>query len=232
MFLNGRSQAFIGSALSIFRSRRQDSLAGLDPDGPGTSRRGCLKSLAVLYLDIGLRTFGDSHETPSEPPVRELKKMNDKKSKENRERSKDDRRSSVVESVARGAASAAVGAAQFATRSAGHVVEGETRRKLRPAATRLMNQTQSVQTRAARRIDRLAHSVRRLGGRLERPDEAQTLARRLEETADYLRFRPSEYVAKDTIAVIRRSHIVPITGAVLAGFLAYKWISSRNRQRS
>lgn len=158
--------------------------------------------------------------------------MNDKELKEERQRSKEERRGSVAESVARGAASAAVGAAQFAARSAGHVVEGEARRKLKPAGTRLMNRTQTVQTRAARRIDRLAHSVRRMGGRLDRPEEAQSLARRLEETADYLRFRPSEYVAKDTIAVIRRSHIVPITGAVLAGFLAYKWISSRNRGRS
>lgn len=136
----------------------------------------------------------------------------------------------ILKSVADGAKEAAQRTVQFGARSAGHIVEGEARRKFGPARKRLLENSERTQSRAARRITRLAEEIRRFGERIQHTGEAHILARRLEETADYLRFRPADRVARDAVSVIRRSKLLPIAGALLGGAIAYR-ILTRNRGR-
>ncbi|HLV02942.1 MAG TPA: hypothetical protein VKZ59_16860 [Acidobacteriota bacterium] len=134
---------------------------------------------------------------------------------------------SVLRAVGRGAKDAARSAASFAARGAGHIAEGEMRRRLGPARARLTARTEALQSRASRRIDHLASRIRRLGHRIERAEEAHVLARRLEETADYLRYRPSGLVARDAISVAKEKRIFLLAGVALGAFLTYKLIKRK-----
>lgn len=134
---------------------------------------------------------------------------------------------SMFRTVGKGAKEAARSAASFAARGAGHIAEGEMRRKLGPTRARLTATTEALQSRASRRIDHLANRIRRLGHSVERPDEAHLLARRLEETADYLRYRPTEMVARDAVSVAKKNRLFLIAGVAAGAFLTYKAIRRR-----
>lgn len=79
---------------------------------------------------------------------------------------------------------------------------------------------------AAERIEGLAEQVRSLGRQLDRPDEAHSVARRLERTADYLRFRPPREVADDAWQGLKRSRALIITGGLLGAWIAYRLVRS------
>lgn len=78
----------------------------------------------------------------------------------------------------------------------------------------------------AERIESLADQVRKLGRQLDRRDEAHVVARRLERTADYLRYRPSSEVASDAWGAIKQSQVLWIAGGALGAFILYRLLAS------
>lgn len=116
---------------------------------------------------------------------------------------------------------------QGAARGVGHILSAEAREKLGPLREQLLDGTAQVQSKAGRRIMQLADSIRDLGTRLERENEARAVARKLEETADYLRFRSADGIARDAAQVIRRNHVIPIAVGLLGAVVAYKLVASR-----
>lgn len=122
---------------------------------------------------------------------------------------------------------AALGAARGATRSARYVLEGEARHRMAPIRLRWGGRTATVQSVTGRQIDRLAEQIRWLGRRLERPEEAHLLARRLEETADYIRFRPAAKMFSDAGGLMRRYPSIPIALGVLGLFVGYRMLCRR-----
>lgn len=84
---------------------------------------------------------------------------------------------------------------------------------------------------AADRVEALAERVRELGARHDRRDEAQTVARRLERTADYLRYRPVAKVPGDAWQAAKNSPTAWATAAVAAGLVTYVAVR-RSRRRT
>lgn len=124
---------------------------------------------------------------------------------------------------------AARGAARGATRSARYVIEGEARHRLTPIRIRWGGRTAQVQSATGKQIDRLAEQIRWLGSRLERPEETHLLARRLEETADYIRFRPASRMFSDAGGFMRRHPSIPIALGLLGFLVGYRMLSNRRR---
>ncbi len=114
-----------------------------------------------------------------------------------------------------------------AARGAGHILGGEARQRLAPLKDKLRDGSAEIQSKAGRQIIRLAEKIRHIGARLEREHEAQAVARKLEETADYVRFRPAEGIARDAAQAIRRNHLIPIAVGLLGAVVAYKLVASR-----
>ncbi len=85
---------------------------------------------------------------------------------------------------------------------------------------------------AADRVEALADQVRQMGNRHDRPDEAQAVARRLERSADYLRFRPLGKVPGDAWKAAKQSPILWATVAVTTGLLTYSAVRSHRRRNS
>ena len=77
-------------------------------------------------------------------------------------------------------------------------------------------------------MEALADQIRELGGRFDRHTEAHSLARRIERSSDYLRYRPTSQIAGDAWDTVRSSPVVWIGGGLLAGLLAYRLISRRD----
>ncbi|HSL17983.1 MAG TPA: hypothetical protein VLB51_08770 [Methylomirabilota bacterium] len=86
--------------------------------------------------------------------------------------------------------------------------------RIEPPADQLKEET-------ADKVERIAEQVRELGEQLGRQSEAHTIARRLERTADYLRYRPSADVASDAWQAVTRSRTVWIAGGVIGALAAY-----------
>jgi hypothetical protein len=90
-----------------------------------------------------------------------------------------------------------------------NAVESGARDIARSRAARLRERVEppvdQFKEETAERVENLAEQVRHLGRQLDRRDEAHVVARRLERTADYLRYRPSAEVAADAWQVVRRS---------------------------
>lgn len=86
--------------------------------------------------------------------------------------------------------------------------------RIEPPADHLKEET-------ADKVERVAEQVRELGEQLGRQSEAHTIARRLERTADYLRYRPSADVASDAWQAVTRSRTVWIAGGVIGALAAY-----------
>ena len=82
---------------------------------------------------------------------------------------------------------------------------------------------------AADRVEALADQVRQLGNRHDRRDEAQAVARRLERSADYLRFRPLGKVPGDAWTAAKQSRLLWATVAVTAGLLTYSAVRRHRR---
>ncbi len=112
-------------------------------------------------------------------------------------------------------------------RGVGHILGGEARERLGPLREQLLGGTAQVQSKAGRKIIQLADRIRDLGTRLDREHEAQSVARKLEETADYLRFRSTGGIARDAAQAIRRNPVVPVAIGLAGVVLAYKLVASR-----
>lgn len=102
------------------------------------------------------------------------------------------------------------------------VVRGVTQEKRERAKERLEESTVAFRHEASDRIDSVAKQVRQLGTQFDRPEDAHQIARRLEKTSDYLRFRPAADVAGDALALARKYQLLWLTGGLLAGVLIYR----------
>ncbi len=103
-------------------------------------------------------------------------------------------------------------------------LRGSAREKVGRARDRFEESTDRFKTEAAGTIEGLADQIRELGDRFDRQGEANALARRLERSADYLRYRPSAEVAGDALAAVRESRLLWILGGMLAGALVYRLV--------
>ncbi len=102
------------------------------------------------------------------------------------------------------------------------VVRGVTQEKREKAKERLEESTIAFRHEASDRIDSVAQQVRQLGTQFERHDDAHQIARRLEKTSDYLRFRPAADVAGDALALAQKYRLLWLTGGLLAGVIIYR----------
>ena len=102
------------------------------------------------------------------------------------------------------------------------VVRGVTQEKREKAKERLEESTIAFRHEASDRIDSVAQQVRQLGTQFDRHDDAHQIARRLEKTSDYLRFRPAADVAGDALALARKYRLLWLTGGLLAGVIIYR----------
>lgn len=110
----------------------------------------------------------------------------------------------------------------------GTVVEGISRAKLDRVEQRVEESLENVRTEVSRRIESLAEQIHNLGQRLENPEEAQRIARELERTADYLRYRRAGDMFADSVDVVRR-HRVTLLAGIAAGTLAVALVVRRRR---
>jgi hypothetical protein len=93
------------------------------------------------------------------------------------------------------------------------------RDQIENAKERLGAGAENLTEYTADRVEALAGQVRELGNRHDRRDEAQTIARRLERSADYLRFRPLGKVPGDAWSAAKQTRVLWATVAVTAGLL-------------
>ncbi|MFB3905279.1 MAG: hypothetical protein ACE15E_17655 [Acidobacteriota bacterium] len=74
---------------------------------------------------------------------------------------------------------------------------------------------------AAAGIDVLARRVRQASG----PDRSRAIARSFEKTADYLRYRASDDMARDAWRAVKKRPVWITAGTALGGWVAYRWLT-------
>lgn len=109
------------------------------------------------------------------------------------------------------------------------VAKDVARQRTSRAAAAIAEPAEQFKVQASEQIVGLASQIRQLGSRLERSDEAHHVARRLEQTADYLRYRPAPEVAGDAWDVIKRSPTIWVGGGLMAGLMVYFVVRGRRR---
>jgi DNA-binding NarL/FixJ family response regulator len=82
--------------------------------------------------------------------------------------------------------------------------------------------TDELKQEAADRVENVATQIRELGSQYDRAEEAHAIARRLERTADYLRFRPAGRVATDVWDTVSQPRVLWAAGGVLAALAVYR----------
>jgi hypothetical protein len=107
------------------------------------------------------------------------------------------------------------------------VARGVAREKGHRVKEQLEPRADLFKAEAAEKVESLADQIRQLGSRFERQDEAHALARRLERSADYLRFRPATQVAQDAWQTAIQSRVLWIAGGVVAGAILYTVLRRR-----
>ncbi|MCG6954417.1 MAG: hypothetical protein LJF04_00370 [Gemmatimonadetes bacterium] len=107
---------------------------------------------------------------------------------------------------------------------AGAAAHGAAADEVRSLRDRLEPPADQFKSAAAGRVEEVAAQIRQLGNEFDRWEEAHAIARRLERTADYLRYRPAFEVAADVRSIVERSHLLWIAGGVLAGYVGYRLI--------
>jgi hypothetical protein len=99
-----------------------------------------------------------------------------------------------------------------------------SRAKARDVTRAIDDSSAELQTKAGKRIEGLARQIRHLGRGVASLQEADALARRLEETADYIRFRPASNAGRDIIQVVKKRPVyLTVVFSLLAGVLAYQY---------
>lgn len=104
------------------------------------------------------------------------------------------------------------------------VARGLTVDQAHRIGSRIEEKASGFKSETGRRIEGLAAQIRSLGKELESPIEAGRLARELERTADYVRYRRSSDIVADTWRFVSRSRGVWIAGGIAAGLLVYTLI--------
>jgi hypothetical protein len=87
-------------------------------------------------------------------------------------------------------------------------------------------QADEVMREAADRVEEVADQVRELGKKLDRRDQAHSVARRLEKAADYLNYRPPSEATTDAWKAITRSKVLWVGAGLLGGWVAYRIVRS------
>lgn len=101
------------------------------------------------------------------------------------------------------------------------VVEGWSKSKLDRVEQRVEGSLGSVKAEVGNRIEALAEEIRMLGKKLDNPEEAQRIARELERTADYLRYRRTTDMFSDSLATLRRHRTALLTGAAVGALTIF-----------
>lgn len=104
---------------------------------------------------------------------------------------------------------------------------GRVRETVDHAEETIDRATEDFRREAAAKMETVAEQIRELGGRFDRHAEAHHLARRIERSSDYLRYRPTSRMAGDAWDAVRRSPVVWVGGGLLAGLLMYRAVSRR-----
>jgi len=94
---------------------------------------------------------------------------------------------------------------------------------------RVDESTEGFKVQAAQRIEALAEQIRDLGRDLDYGGEAGAIARRLERTADYLRYRPTSRIGSDALELIKENKALWIAAGLLVGMLIYRSTQSRSK---
>ena len=92
--------------------------------------------------------------------------------------------------------------------------------------------TEGFKIEAAGRIEDLAQHIRGLGDTLHSEREAGKIARRLEKTADYVRYRKTSDIGKDTVSMIRESKAFWLAAGLLVGMIIYKSARLKSERES
>lgn len=108
------------------------------------------------------------------------------------------------------------------------VARGLTVDQAQRVSSRIEESASGLKSETGRRIESLAAQIRNLGRELDSPLEAGRLARELERTADYVRYRRSTDIAADTWRFLKRSRAVWVAGGLAAGLLVYS-LTRRSR---
>ncbi len=108
---------------------------------------------------------------------------------------------------------------------AGYVAQRKVRKQLAPLG-RLVSGGEVVKSATGRKMSDLAQEIRHLGRRFERTEEAQTVARQLEKTADYIRFRSAGGMGHDLLKVMRKKSVLLTAGGVAGGYVAYRLLTN------
>jgi hypothetical protein len=114
-------------------------------------------------------------------------------------------------------------------RAVDNVAKDVARQRTSEAAATIAEPAEQFMVQASEQIVGLASQIRQLGSRFDRNDEAHRVARRLEQTADYLRYRPAPDVAGDAWDVIKRSPTIWVGGGLMAGLMVYFMVRGRRR---
>ena len=93
--------------------------------------------------------------------------------------------------------------------------------RLAPIGSSLSSRGTVAVTAAATGVNSLAGAVRRMSS----PGGARAVARSLEKTADYLRYRPADRMARDAWRAVNRKPVWITAGSALGGWLVYRWLT-------
>jgi hypothetical protein len=117
-------------------------------------------------------------------------------------------------------------ATDTAERAAESIARGVVRDRAARVRERVEPPVDEFKEDTAERIESLADQIRKLGRQFDRRDEAHVVARRLERTADYLRFRPSGEVASDALGALKQSQALWVVGGALGAYVLYRLLAS------
>ena len=117
---------------------------------------------------------------------------------------------------------------EFTEKVAETTVRGIAREQAARLRDRVEPPADELKIETARLIENAAQQVRELGRQLDRVSEAHTIARRLERSADYLRYRPSAAVANDAWDTVTQPRVLWVAGGVLAALAAYRILRTRS----
>lgn len=112
------------------------------------------------------------------------------------------------------------------------LVRGAAQQNLDRLKDRVEDATRTAKEGTAERFETLAEQLRRSGGNTEDLEGRQRWARRLEKSADYLRYRPTAEVGKDAWDAARKYHLFWFAGGFLAGVLVYLAVKRRKADES
>lgn len=112
------------------------------------------------------------------------------------------------------------------------VAKGVVHGQFDRATGRFDESTQKFKGAAAGKIESLAEQIRELGDQFEHGGEANAIARRLEKTADYIRYRPTSDVAADAWDITKRYHLLWWAGGLLAGVVAIRLATRARHEKS